>query len=816
MERWSVKPHLGSLEAARAGARDLAPDKLPFAGNDLAWPEIATIDTLIRVRGVLTIPADGDYRFAIAGDDLAELYLATDALPVGKRRVSDLSSYTGPDDWNPSKSHRIGEPISLKKGQQCYVEAWCFNQGGKGRFEVGWLAPGSAKFARIPLKAADGSLLLRKYEVPANDADDDELPDDWERAKGLEIGKDPLQGADGDPDGDGISNREEFLAGTDPRQGDSLAGAVRTEIWPSRGDTGLEQQFRFGVQRLPLPAPQRRIERTIAVTPFALPGFQRTRALLIPPASGTYRFHLSGQGVVSLDLAPDGDLLNKRQILRGGDVRERIDPARIPPGAYPSSGPVILEHDAPCFLELVLYQYAGPYFLNLEWTRPDGVREPVPMSALKSYVSPFPDADQDDLPDAWEREKQLAVDGQKFAHFASGDPDFDGADNAAEYLAKTDPLKADTDGDGVSDGDEIVTLGTDPLNGEAPLGEPVKLDLFSATALTPGWARTEPGTYESFRKLEGPMPDPNKPSLSNFRGCGTLEWKFEVKEEGFHLLRLQIQPVSQYSTHEIGQVSQFWIDGQRLPDVSTWGHAVALQAVSQVTPKLGKGEHVLRLRLRPAYVATFTRIFDIRIDPVKASQTEFVASHLRPFNLFASSSASPANPPDKSPAPVLARVGSGTPVGALPEGVEIDGGEVARIEQDSAGKTFIVPLMPGSFALPLRAKGGGASAVSLPLQAFKIQYADEVYWGGRQGQTALGRALHLVVDDAPADAVIRVTCREPDRFLPFTVKSGNSVDLPVKAIGPDGQATLHFRSLKNASDWLRVDVELVMPDGRRF
>ena len=47
------------------------------------------------------------------------------------------------------------------------------------------------------------------------------------------------------------------------------------------------------------------------------------------------------------------------------------------------------------------------------------------------------------------------------------DLDKDGLPDTDEYLAGTDPTKADTDGDGLSDAEEVQTHGTDPLKADS-------------------------------------------------------------------------------------------------------------------------------------------------------------------------------------------------------------------------------------------------------------------------------------------------------------------------------------------------------------
>jgi hypothetical protein len=72
---------------------------------------------------------------------------------------------------------------------------------------------------------------------------------------------------------------------------------------------------------------------------------------------------------------------------------------------------------------------------------------------------PGADSDKDGMPDDWET--------HYFGNLTQGaadDFDKDGMTNLQEYTLGTDPTKADTDGDGLSDGDEVNKYKTDPFN----------------------------------------------------------------------------------------------------------------------------------------------------------------------------------------------------------------------------------------------------------------------------------------------------------------------------------------------------------------
>jgi hypothetical protein len=72
-------------------------------------------------------------------------------------------------------------------------------------------------------------------------------------------------------------------------------------------------------------------------------------------------------------------------------------------------------------------------------------------------LSPVTDTDNDGLRDDWEKKFFNNLDATP-----TGDGDADGVANLQEQTLGTDPTKADTDGDTLTDGDEVRTLKTDP------------------------------------------------------------------------------------------------------------------------------------------------------------------------------------------------------------------------------------------------------------------------------------------------------------------------------------------------------------------
>jgi len=88
--------------------------------------------------------------------------------------------------------------------------------------------------------ALEATRLVRVTLTGVTDTDGDGLPDFWETQNGLSpTNSTGLDGASGDPDGDGFTNQQEYLAGTDAQDSTSLlkitelAGAGRVITWNS-------------------------------------------------------------------------------------------------------------------------------------------------------------------------------------------------------------------------------------------------------------------------------------------------------------------------------------------------------------------------------------------------------------------------------------------------------------------------------------------------------------------------------------------------------------------------------------------------------
>jgi hypothetical protein len=118
-----------------------------------------TFEYGVRVRGLLTAPLTGEYRFWITSDDNSELWLGTDessASLIEIASVTGVGVFADPGEWNKLGS-QASAPIELEAGKR-YRLLLLFKQGGgPGHFMVGWAKPGDVTTA--PAEEVPGSQL---------------------------------------------------------------------------------------------------------------------------------------------------------------------------------------------------------------------------------------------------------------------------------------------------------------------------------------------------------------------------------------------------------------------------------------------------------------------------------------------------------------------------------------------------------------------------------------------------------------------------------------------------------------------------------
>ncbi len=360
----------------------------------------------------------------------------------------------------------------------------------------------------------DGDGLLDGEEVLIHgthplilDSDGDGVPDPWE----LQYGLDPqLDDAEGDLDGDGWTNLQEFEEGTDPTDpvsrplpltAYSISSSRRLYEIDLRsgqttliGDLGAGRDFEglaFSPKQELFAADDSRHELykvdvatgvASLVGPFGVQvsalglAFDDSGALWmvarapsnlyrVDPATGAATL-IGGLGVSELDgLAWDGAALYALQSRSSSPGLYTIDrnsgQATLAAPLYNLSAPLESGLTADAAGRLWGVDEASGKLFHIDRTIGEAHLSSVTMSATfeSLAINATRDSDGDGIPDDWEEEFGFDPHDPLDAEF---DNDADGLTNLYEYLSGTDPANPDSDGDDLGDADEVNLFGTNP------------------------------------------------------------------------------------------------------------------------------------------------------------------------------------------------------------------------------------------------------------------------------------------------------------------------------------------------------------------
>jgi hypothetical protein len=199
------------------------------------------------VRGYITAPGDGQYRFFLGSDDDSRFLLSTSASPADAQVIASVPGWARKGEWNKYSSQTSGD-ITLFAGNRYYFEVRYREARGADHFSVAWEGPGVARsvidgqylssFAKASPIYPDDELSIAGYELgyrvgffdgkqalpfvsayPPLDKDQDGLYDNWETFYGLDAANPNDANSDGDDDI--LANFDEFRVGSNPSQADS-------------------------------------------------------------------------------------------------------------------------------------------------------------------------------------------------------------------------------------------------------------------------------------------------------------------------------------------------------------------------------------------------------------------------------------------------------------------------------------------------------------------------------------------------------------------------------------------------------------------
>lgn len=319
----------------------------------------------VRLRGLLIIPEDGEYSFALAADDSAELWLGE---PGGsrftKKKALSVPSWINKKDWSRYRT----EAKSYKAGDVIWMEVIGKNLEGRGggeHYSVGWKKPGTEGYVLIPPSLEDGRIVLTVPPVDPADPNDTGVPQEWLNSVGL--GNLPAGHPDvrlyGDTDGDGFNLLQEYQTGGRPDAAGGNTGYFTVEKWTGVS-AGSVEGFVKGERFIQAPNATRTQEGALDLADSGDNYFIRLRTQIVPPYSGEWTFFLAGDDTARLLLSPDGQRFLKRPI---AEVNTWTNRYQWNKAGSQKSETKILQMETPYFLEALQYQQGGGAHVAVAW-----------------------------------------------------------------------------------------------------------------------------------------------------------------------------------------------------------------------------------------------------------------------------------------------------------------------------------------------------------------------------------------------------------------------------------------------------------------
>jgi hypothetical protein len=470
------------------------------------------------------------------------------------------------------------------------------NRAGNGHLslaEVQAYGPGPLALTRN-FQVIPGTYLTPITTDP-DDTNDNNLSDIWEQQTGLATST--LPGAlleFGDPDQDSISNYEEQVLGSDPLVAEAFGDVITRSMWmdlSGNGSEGVVSMTNFANRSRYLSYPNdvslvAGIDANLSYKNYGA----RYRGSFVAPTTGSYRFWLAASGDAQLWLSdgtvkdpttnqPLTNRFGKQLLATSGHVTPQRD---FDYRAHQRSRSVTLVEGQTYYIETLHKVAQGSLdHVSVAWKPPGESRSIMPATVFRVHAPDPADADDDGLPDSWETSVGLNPANNGLTSAADGeygDPDGDGLTNLQEHQYGTNPFSADTDGDGVSDYDEIFLYGSDPLvsNNLAPVTITLP-PLNQYTGATGTWTSTGSGSL----------------SLSALDRRGAITYSFTLTEPGVHEVVLAAGAISSNPWITKSLPIELSLDGSPIARKTLLSKNSNADTLRAITPWLSAGTHTV-------------------------------------------------------------------------------------------------------------------------------------------------------------------------------------------------------------------------------
>jgi len=150
---WSMNPGTGIAEIPVT-----TPPTSSSIINSLAAPLDTGDNYGARLRGFLTAPETGEYRFYLRADEAAQFYLSDDDEAVNSWKRAELTAPVSSSDWSAAATSHL---LHLEAGRRYYLEVLHKEDTDTDHLAVGWLTPSEMAKAAPVIATVPGHVLTR-------------------------------------------------------------------------------------------------------------------------------------------------------------------------------------------------------------------------------------------------------------------------------------------------------------------------------------------------------------------------------------------------------------------------------------------------------------------------------------------------------------------------------------------------------------------------------------------------------------------------------------------------------------------------------